>query len=73
MPQRVDTSLFPAPPDASLVKDFPLKDYEGRWFISAGLNPLFDLFDCQAHFFASPSPGTLVAKINWRISKPDGT
>lgn len=25
--------------------------------LGAGLNPLFDTFDCQEHFFASPEPG----------------
>ena len=27
-----------------------------RWYISAGLNPTFDIFDCQVHFFSIPSP-----------------
>ncbi len=38
---------------------------QGRWYITAGLNPLFDQFDCQEHFFAVPKPNTLVGKINW--------
>ena len=42
---------------------------QGRWYITAGLNPLFDTFDCQAHFFGSPEPGKLVGKINWRINR----
>ena len=44
---------------------------QGRWYITAGLNPLFDTFDCQAHFFGVPEPGKLLGKINWRISKGD--
>lgn len=50
---------------------FDLNNFQGRWYITAGLNPLFDTFDCQEHYFAVPSPGTLVGKINWRISKPN--
>lgn len=42
---------------------------QGRWYITAGLNPLFDTFDCQEHFFGVPEPGKLAGKINWRIPK----
>lgn len=38
---------------------------------AAGLNPLFDTFDCQEHFFASPEPNKVFAKINWRIPMSD--
>lgn len=30
-----------------------------RRLSAAGLNPLFDTFDCQAHYFASPEAGAL--------------
>ena len=30
---------------------------QGRWYITAGLNPLFDQFDCQEHYFGVPEPG----------------
>ena len=30
---------------------------QGRWYITAGLNPLFDTFDCQEHFFGVPEEG----------------
>lgn len=43
-----------------------------RWYISAGLNKIFDTFDCQVHFFTSPSPGKFYAKLFWRITEPDG-
>jgi violaxanthin de-epoxidase len=42
---------------------------QGRWYITAGLNPLFDTFDCQVHYFGVPEPGKLYGKINWRIPK----
>ena len=51
---------------------FDLSGFTGRWYITAGLNPLFDLFDCQEHVFAVPEPGRLVGRINWRIAQPRG-
>ena len=67
VPQRVDQGAFPTPPDCAQDAEFDLASFTGRWFITAGLNPLFDTFDCQAHFFAAPAPDRLVARINWRI------
>jgi violaxanthin de-epoxidase len=29
--------------------------FNGRWYLSAGLNPAFDTFDCQAHDFSRPN------------------
>jgi len=54
------------------VKSFDTSVWNGRWYISAGLNKIFDTFDCQVHFFNSPKPGLFFAKINWRITEPDG-
>ncbi|KAK9827472.1 hypothetical protein WJX74_004500 [Apatococcus lobatus] len=71
VPQRVDESLYPVPKDEVLVKSFPLNEFEGRWYITAGQNPLFDTFPCQVHYFGNPEPGKLVAKLNWRIPKSD--
>eukprot|EP00884_Botryococcus_braunii_P012424 jgi/Botrbrau1/21182/Bobra.0061s0073.1 len=71
VPQRVDKNLFPVPPDCSLDTQFDLNMFQGRWYITAGLNRLFDTFDCQEHFFGVPEPGNLYAKINWRIDKGD--
>jgi violaxanthin de-epoxidase len=70
VPQRVDKDAFPTPPDCAQDANFDLAPFTGRWFISAGLNPLFDTFDCQAHFFATPAPDKVVGRINWRI--PNG-
>ena len=36
------------------------------------MNKIFDTFDCQVHFFTSPSPGKFYAKIFWRVTEPDG-
>jgi hypothetical protein len=48
VPQRANTGAYPLPPPGSLVTEFNTADFTGRWYISAGLNPLFDIFDCQA-------------------------
>eukprot|EP00879_Flechtneria_rotunda_P023771 GHRR01025168.1.p1 GENE.GHRR01025168.1~~GHRR01025168.1.p1 ORF type:complete len:349 (+),score=86.61 GHRR01025168.1:2588-3634(+) len=72
VPQRQDEGLYPVPPDCALDNGFDLNNFQGRWFITAGQNPLFDIFDCQEHYFAIQEPGRLAAKINWRINKPNG-
>ncbi|CAL8465530.1 g5066 [Coccomyxa elongata] len=69
VPQRVDESAYPVPPDCALDQSFDLNNFQGRWYITAGLNPLFDTFDCQVHYFGVPEPGKLYGKINWRIPK----
>lgn len=71
VPQRVDTDLFPVPADSARVNEFDLKQFTGRWYITAGLNPLFDTFPCQEHYFGNPEPGVLFGKINWRVPKGD--
>jgi violaxanthin de-epoxidase len=74
VPQKVDDGLFPVPPDCSLDENFNLASFQGRWYITAGLNPLFDTFPCQEHYFATPkgSSGVVYAEINWRIPVSDG-
>lgn len=47
VPQRLDEGLYPVPPDCALDRGFDLSKFTGRWYIAAGLNPLFDIFDCQ--------------------------
>eukprot|EP00441_Pelagodinium_beii_P033029 CAMPEP_0197638462 /NCGR_PEP_ID=MMETSP1338-20131121/13383_1 /TAXON_ID=43686 ORGANISM="Pelagodinium beii, Strain RCC1491" /NCGR_SAMPLE_ID=MMETSP1338 /ASSEMBLY_ACC=CAM_ASM_000754 /LENGTH=462 /DNA_ID=CAMNT_0043211045 /DNA_START=95 /DNA_END=1483 /DNA_ORIENTATION=- len=68
---------YPIPPPESVSNDFDVTKMNGRWYITSGLNPLFDTFDCQVHFFEGTAakgdqPGQLVGKINWRISEVDG-
>ena len=55
-----------------MVKNFDTSIWNGRWYISAGLNKIFDTFDCQVHFFTSPYPGKFYAKLFWRVTEPDG-
>lgn len=69
VPQKVDEGVFPVPSDCALDNSFDLNNFQGRWYITAGLNPLFDQFDCQEHYFGVPEPGKLYGKINWRIDK----
>ena len=45
---------------------------QGRWYITAGLNRLFDTFDCQTHDFEVPRPGLLSGDINWRVPRARG-
>jgi violaxanthin de-epoxidase len=74
--QKQDTGEYPVPDLASL------KDGEGfnanvfanksRWYIVAGLNKDFDIFDCQEHFFSAVDKDHMAVKINWRINRPNG-
>lgn len=69
VPQRVDEGVYPVPPTCALDASFDLTAFQGRWYITAGLNKLFDTFPCQEHYFASPegSPNVVFGEINWRI------
>ena len=60
------------PDPSTLVQKFDTKLWNGKWYITAGQNPLFDIFPCQVHFFTESSPGTFYGKLNWRIEEPDG-
>uniref|UniRef100_A0A2P2K0G0 VDE lipocalin domain-containing protein n=1 Tax=Rhizophora mucronata TaxID=61149 RepID=A0A2P2K0G0_RHIMU len=70
VPQKSDVGEFPVPDPSVLVKNFNISDFNGKWFISSGLNPSFDTFDCQLHEFHTES-NKLVGKLSWRIRTPD--
>ena len=72
VPQKQDEGLYPIPPPEAQVTKFDTSIWDGRWYISAGLNKAFDTFDCQVHFFTSPYPGKFYAKLFWRVNEPDG-
>jgi violaxanthin de-epoxidase len=72
VPQRQDDGAYPEPSADVIVKKFSTKIFDGRWYISAGLNEVFDTFDCQVHFFNAATPNTLYGQLNWRIKEPDG-
>ncbi|XP_002987036.2 violaxanthin de-epoxidase, chloroplastic [Selaginella moellendorffii] len=71
IPQSANDGSYPVPPDCALVEKFNTQDFTGTWYITSGLNPLFDLYDCQVHEF-SASPHKLTGKLTWRVTTPDG-
>lgn len=71
VPRKSDVGEFPVPDPAVLVKSFNIADFSGKWFITSGLNPTFDTFDCQLHEFHTESD-KLVGNLSWRIRTPDG-
>ena len=72
VPQIANRGEYPEPRPGAAVAALSTRQLEGRWYITAGLNPLFDVFDCQEHFFAAPEEGKLVIKVNWRIPRENG-
>jgi len=72
VPQKADDGSYPVPAKEKLVQKFDTKLWNGRWYISAGQNKLFDTFPCQVHFFEETAPGKFFGKLNWRIQEPDG-
>lgn len=71
VPQKSDVGEFPVPHPNVLVRNFNMKDFSGKWFITSGLNPTFDAFDCQLHEFHMES-NKLLGNLTWRIRTPDG-
>lgn len=72
VPQKADDGSYPIPSDDKLVQKFDTSLFNGRWYITAGQNKLFDVFPCQVHFFTETAPGKFFGKLNWRIQEPDG-
>jgi violaxanthin de-epoxidase len=72
VPQKQDDGSYPIPSNEALVPKFDTSFFQGRWYITAGQNELFDRFPCQVHFFTETKPGTFFGKLNWRIEEPDG-
>ncbi|CAN6227797.1 unnamed protein product [Urochloa humidicola] len=70
VPRKSDVGEFPVPDPSALVKNFNIADFNGKWYISSGLNPTFDTFDCQLHEFHVEGD-KLIANIAWRIRTPD--
>jgi len=57
VPQQPDDGRYPVPTPDQVVPKFDTKFFNGKLYISAGQNPLFDIFDCQVHFFTETEPG----------------
>ncbi|XP_038986927.1 violaxanthin de-epoxidase, chloroplastic isoform X1 [Phoenix dactylifera] len=71
VPRKSDVGEFPVPDPSALVKSFNISDFSGKWYITSGLNPTFDTFDCQIHEFHVES-NKLMGNLSWRIRTPDG-
>ena len=56
--QQPDDGSYPVPTAAQVVPKFDTKFFNGKLYITAGQNKLFDIFDCQVHFFTETEPGT---------------
>ena len=72
VPKKADDGSYPVPSKENVVQSFDTSLFNGRWYITAGQNKLFDTFPCQVHFFTSTAPGEFYGKMNWRIQEPDG-
>lgn len=72
VPRKEDDGRYPVPSPDKVVPKFSTSLFNGRWYITAGQNPLFDTFPCQVHFFSETGPNKFVGKLNWRIEEPDG-
>ena len=72
VPQQQDDGSYPVPADSVVVPKLDTKLWNGRWYITAGQNKLFDIFPCQVHFFTETEPGKFFGKLNWRVEEPDG-
>lgn len=72
VPQKQDDNSYPIPTAEQVVDKFDTSLWNGKWYITAGQNKLFDTFPCQVHFFTETAPGKFVGKLNWRIEEPDG-
>lgn len=70
VPKKSDVGEFPVPDPSILVKNFNISDFTGKWYITSGLNPTFDTFDCQLHEFHVES-NKLIGNLTWRIRTPD--
>ena len=63
----------------SLPSPPPLGSFlRGEWRVSLGLNPTFDTFPCQRHFFAPPSPNAAAAteataRFTYRVPRSGGS
>lgn len=71
VPRKSDVGDFPVPDPSVLVQKFDMNDFIGKWYITRGLNPTFDVFDCQLHEFHTEG-NKLVGSLTWRIGTPDG-
>jgi VDE lipocalin domain len=59
-------------PLQAVVKSFNADTLIGTWYKTNGLNPNYDLFDCQTNTFTKTTANELDMDIRLRISRPGG-
>ncbi|GKY98227.1 hypothetical protein MPSEU_000780400 [Mayamaea pseudoterrestris] len=52
------------------IQNFDPKSLVGTWYKTDGLNPNYDLFDCQSNTFQQTSPNELDMGIFFRVKRP---
>jgi len=74
VPQKQDDGRYPVPSFDSLATGFDTNILGDKktWYIVAGLNKSFDIFDCQEHFFTASDKDHVNITINWRVQRPNG-
>eukprot|EP00899_Mesostigma_viride_P014074 jgi/Mesvir1/22668/Mv14099-RA.2 len=72
VPQKANDGTFRVPSWDAVVPSFSTLDLNGDWYITAGLNPSFDTFDCQRHTFSARQEGKMSIHIRWRTPTIDG-
>jgi len=72
--QKKDTGEYPVPAFDAMAEGFSPSVFgdKSRWYIVAGLNKDFDIFDCQEHFFSVPDEEHMYVKVNWRVNRSNG-
>lgn len=63
---------YPQPSEDSIAVRFEPGALAGKWYISAGLNPLFDQHPCAVHIFEETESG-LKSRFSYRVLEPDGS
>lgn len=58
---------------STAIRQFEPKSLLGRWYKTDGLNPNYDLFDCQTNVFTAQTPDAreLDMEINFRLPRPE--
>lgn len=71
VPKNVDNSAEEVG-YSNAVKSFDPSTLEGKWYKTDGLNPNYDLFDCQSNVFKRTSDNELDMDIFFRVARPEG-
>ncbi|CAM9804643.1 unnamed protein product [Phaeothamnion confervicola] len=71
VPQRRDIGRHMLPDPAALPATFEPERFSGEWFITHGLNGVFDCFDCQRHIVRG-EPGKMVVDVEYRVARTAG-